>query len=39
MRKMTLLLLMSVLFIACQNNNKMIYPKTKKVDTIDKELA
>ena len=35
MRKMTLLLLMSVLFIACQNNNKMIYPKTKKVDTID----
>jgi len=32
---MTLLLLMSVLFIACQNNNKMIYPKTKKVDTID----
>ncbi len=35
MRKLTLLLLMSVLFIACQNNHKMTYPETKKVDTVD----
>ena len=35
MKKSTLLLITVMFFIACQNKNKITYPETKKVDTVD----
>ena len=35
MKKYTLLFACSIAFMACQNQKKMTYPETKKVDTVD----